>query len=159
MSDRVAVMSAGKILQIGSPSEIYEKPTRRFVADFIGETNFLEAEVLTAAGSDLRVRLPGGRELSVSDAFEHRPGQTVTLAVRPERAEIVEHAEDRPGELAGGVENIVYFGTDTTYHVALDGGGGFVVRLQNREGARHRHEVGGRVGILLPGEAVQVLRD
>jgi spermidine/putrescine transport system ATP-binding protein len=52
MSDRVAVMSAGKILQIGSPSEIYEKPTRRFVADFIGETNFLEAEVLTAAGSD-----------------------------------------------------------------------------------------------------------
>jgi spermidine/putrescine transport system ATP-binding protein len=83
----------------------------------------------------------------------------VTLAVRPERAEIVEHAEDRPGELAGGVENIVYFGTDTTYHVALDGGGGFVVRLQNREGARHRPEVGGRVGILLPGEAVQVLRD
>ncbi|SME89537.1 spermidine/putrescine transport system ATP-binding protein [Tistlia consotensis] len=157
MSDRIAVMSAGRILQVGSPTEIYEKPTRRFVADFIGETNFLAAEVVAGEAGSLRVRLPGGRELSVLDAFEHKPGQTVTLAVRPERAELAEGGAE--AQLAGRVENLVYFGTDTTYHVGLEAGGGFVVRLQNREGARRRHEVGASVGIRLPAEAVQVLRD
>ncbi|MEX0760497.1 MAG: ABC transporter ATP-binding protein [Tistlia sp.] len=167
MSDRVAVMSEGKILQIGDPAEIYEKPTRRFVADFIGETNFVEAEVLAAEGSALRVRLPGGGALSVADAFEHKPGQVVTLAVRPERAELRalgeaaqgDAVEDAAGQLGGTVETIVYFGTDTTYHVTLEDGGRFVARLQNREGAARRHEVGERVAILLPSEAVQVLRD
>ena len=60
MSDRIAVMSAGRILQVGSPREIYDRPTERFVADFIGETNFLEGEATVAGDHLLEVRLDAG---------------------------------------------------------------------------------------------------
>ena len=60
MSDRLAVMSAGKILQIGSPRDIYDRPAERFVADFIGETNFLAAEVIAVADGRARVTLASG---------------------------------------------------------------------------------------------------
>ena len=60
MSDRIAVMSKGKILQIGSPREIYDRPSERFVANFIGETNFLEGEAVSAQGDKATVRLACG---------------------------------------------------------------------------------------------------
>jgi spermidine/putrescine transport system ATP-binding protein len=159
MSDRVAVMHEGKILQIGSPTEIYERPTRRFVADFIGETNFIEADVI-GTGLDGRVRLDGGGELQVTLDAATRPGTRVTLAIRPERTGLSEaHGEG----LSARVRNVVYFGTDTIYHVALDGstdGASLLqVRQQNREGARRHFESGDAVTVLLPTDALQVLAD
>src|SRR3954451_2316903 len=66
MSDRIAVMSAGKILQVGSPRDIYDRPAERFVADFIGETNFLAAELVAAANGSARVRLAPGCEIDAT---------------------------------------------------------------------------------------------
>ncbi|WP_435606678.1 ABC transporter ATP-binding protein [Pseudomonas knackmussii] len=145
MSDRIAVMSKGKILQIGSPTEIYETPVNRWVADFIGETNFLEG---TAHPNG--VQLADGQVLSASTTL---PGK-VTLAVRPERTEL---AHD--GELEGVVENIVYVGTDTVYHLNIAGTGGFRVRQQNRDGAHTPHAPGSRVRVRVPGNAVRVLAE
>lgn len=103
MSDRIAVMSKGKVLQVGTPSDIYEAPLNRAVADFIGETNFLEGQ----ADAD-GVRLADGQRLAATT-----PGSgAVTLAIRPERTEL---AAD--GQLEGVLENIVYVGTDTVYHL------------------------------------------
>ena len=65
MSDRVAVMCAGRVEQIGTVDEIYYKPTTRFVATFIGETNIIEAELLANRGEFVRCRLKGGLELDV----------------------------------------------------------------------------------------------
>jgi spermidine/putrescine transport system ATP-binding protein len=157
MSDRVAVMSKGKILQIGTPTDIYERPVDRFVADFIGETNFIEAEVLQRIGNQGQIRLPSGiaikRELDPAAAV----GGKVTLAIRPERIDLVKPGADC--HLSGTVENVVYFGTDTHFHIDLESGGNVMVRVQNRRGHQEVLGVGDPVGLRIAPEAMQVLRD
>jgi spermidine/putrescine transport system ATP-binding protein len=147
MSDRMAVMQGGRILQIGTPEQIYETPANRFVADFIGDTNLLDAERLDAT----RFRLACGGELEVEDAGN---GAAIALAVRPERAAL---ASPEGAALAGVIEHISYLGTDTTYHLRLANGGRFRVREQNREGARPRDRAGEHVGIVIPAAAIRVL--
>ncbi|HEY3623579.1 MAG TPA: ABC transporter ATP-binding protein [Roseiarcus sp.] len=148
MSDRIAVMNRGRILQIGSPEEIYDRPVARFVAGFIGETNILEA-VVVARG---RYRLASGEEIAANESGT--PGQAVSLVIRPERAVLEVGAKSA---MSGTVEQVVYEGGDTTYYVALAGGGRFRVCEQNRSGARARFSAGDPVGITLPAEAIRVL--
>ena len=148
MSDRIAVMSGGKVLQIGTPEDIYERPAARFVADFIGETNLIEA---TRAGGNA-CRLSSGVEIQVSESGP--AGETVTLAIRPERTLL---AEAGLGPLLGSVEEIVYEGTDTTYYVRLQQGERLRACEQNRDGARTRFSRGEAVSVTLPAEALRVL--
>ena len=155
MSDRIAVMESGKILQIGSPSEIYEHPQRRFVADFIGETNFLEATLVGRANGHSRFKLDSGEELLATGDGGHSDGAKVTLAVRPERARLANGGSG----LSGEVETLVYFGTDTICHLKLSDGAGFKLRLQNREGGSVPCRVGDRLSIEVGPQAVQVLAD
>jgi spermidine/putrescine transport system ATP-binding protein len=116
MSDRIAVMSQGKVLQIGSPTEIYERPNCRFVADFIGETNFINgtlrhveqsyALVETKLGNKVRGVLP--RPLPV--------GSEVTVSVRPEKARLSaddDHVVDNVNCYPVTVERVAYIGSDT----------------------------------------------
>jgi spermidine/putrescine transport system ATP-binding protein len=129
MSDRIAVMSAGRILQLGSPSEIYHRPTVRFVADFIGETNFLDLPVTAVAEGRATVTLPGGREAEASlpEGLTPSVGETVTTVIRPEQATIA----DGQGHMTGTLEEAVFFGTDTHLHLRLAGGQRFTLRRQN----------------------------
>jgi spermidine/putrescine transport system ATP-binding protein len=148
MSDRIAVMRGGRILQIGTPEEIYERPAARFVADFIGETNLLEATRIGTA----RFRLSSGLEIETAEAGP--PGDSVVLVIRPERAALVP-----PGgsALPARVEQVVFVGSDTIYLVVIEGGLRFRVREQNREGAKVRVRAGEPVGIALPPSAIRVL--
>jgi spermidine/putrescine transport system ATP-binding protein len=155
MSDRVAVMSAGKILQVGTPWDIYDKPAERFVADFIGETNFLTAAVDGIANGRAHVTLGSGAKISATMAEGFQPNGRATLVVRPEHAKL---SKD-PADLSGTVENIVYFGTDTHIHVRLDGGEPFIVRQQNTRSADCGFEQGEKVGIKIGDDAAQVLKD
>jgi spermidine/putrescine transport system ATP-binding protein len=148
MADRIAVMNGGKILQIGTPEEIYERPSARFVADFIGETNLLEA---TRIG-ERHFRLASGETVETAEAGP--AGDAVTLAIRPERANL---APPGGAGLAGIVEQVVYEGTDTTYYVLLAGGFRFRLSEQNRDGARPRVRTGDAVSVALPAAAIQVL--
>jgi spermidine/putrescine transport system ATP-binding protein len=157
MSDRIAVMERGRILQVGSPTDIYEHPTRRFVADFIGDTNFLEARVVAADGAGPRVRLSSGAELPARGLNDATSGTAVTLAIRPERVSFAAPGAAVP--LEGAVETVVYFGTDTLFHLRLPDGRPFVVRSQNKEGSRNTLTPGDRVGLVLPPDALQVLAD
>ena len=154
MSDRIAVMSKGRILQVGTPREIYNHPSERFVADFIGDTNFLDAQVVSRANGTARLRLPSGYE--VDAALPDGASETVTMVVRPERAALVAPDE---GNLKGRIEHIVYVGTDTHYRIRLDGGQEFTARRQNAQGVDEIHAEGKPVGIAFPETAVQVLRD
>ncbi len=154
MSDRLAVMDSGKILQIGSPTEIYEHPQRRFVADFIGETNFLEGRIEESGGGTV-ARLACGNSLALNGQAA-AAGEQVTLAVRPERAEIV--SADAEG-LPATVGAVVYMGTDTTYHLTLQDGSPFVVRSQNHEGARLDLASGATVKLRIAPAALQRLAD
>ncbi|HXP72863.1 MAG TPA: ABC transporter ATP-binding protein [Stellaceae bacterium] len=148
MSDRIAVMRAGHILQVGTPEEIYEHPSARFVADFIGETNLLDATRIGTA----RFRLASGVELETAEPGP--PHSNVTLVIRPERALL---APIGGSALPARVEQVVYIGSDTIYLVVLEGGLRFRIREQNRDGPRSRARAGDAVGIVLPPAAIRVL--
>jgi len=155
MSDRIAVMSKGKILQIGSPSDIYDRPADRFVADFIGETNFLGATVVGTRDGFARVKLKSGAEIDASVAEGMTPSGEVTVVIRPEHARAVKEG----GQLSGTVENVVYFGTDTHIHVRLDDGATFTVRQQNAPAKASGFAFGDKVGVEIAADAAQVLKD
>ena len=136
MSDRIAVMNEGRVLQLGTPEEIYERPRNRFVADFIGQTNFLDVSLLRVQGDEAEVELPGSGVLRAHMPVGTRPAARTTLAVRPEKVAL---AADVSPDLAAGwnvldgmVADIVYLGTHTQYVVRLPGGPTVVVHRQNR---------------------------
>ena len=156
MSDRIAVMNEGHILQIDAPREIYESPSNRFVADFIGETNLIPARVARTS-SPLTVCTVDGLELAAEETNPNlQPGDKALLSIRPEKIQL--HAAGALSEamsenltrLSGQVLQAVYLGTDTRYTVALAGGVQIVARLQNLNGTETRFK---------PGDDVQVFWD
>lgn len=130
MSDRIAVMGSGKVLQMGSPTEIYERPANRFVADFIGEANFLPGTVVTAQPDQATVSVGAGLVVRGITPQPVQPGQAVTVSVRPEKARVSEQQPSAPNVFPVTVERIAYIGSDTRVWVTL-GGTQFVVWEQN----------------------------
>ena len=131
MSDRIAVMSGGLVLQAGSASQIYEEPNCRFVADFIGETNFIEGTVESVNGHTAEFQA-GGLKLVADVEPGVSQGARATLAVRPERIRLSQtRPDDTPNAFQGQVVESVYVGTDTRYLVALSGMVSVHVRQQN----------------------------
>jgi spermidine/putrescine transport system ATP-binding protein len=124
MSDRIAVMSAGRVQQIGTAKEIYEAPINHFVADFIGETNIIQVNVLSIMGDQALVQLPGGQQISCPAAAAKIGPQH--LSIRPERVSL-----GGSGHLTGTVERLVYLGTDLLVLTQLEGGAALQVRVQN----------------------------
>jgi spermidine/putrescine transport system ATP-binding protein len=122
MSDRIAVMSKGKVMQMGTPVEIYERPANRFVADFIGESNFLEGKIKTMSSEEACVIVPELkaelRGLPVSEGLVK--GEEVTVSIRPEKIHISEHPLNE-NSFQGEVTNTVYIGTDTHVYVKVLG--------------------------------------
>ena len=158
MSDRIAVMSKGNILQVGSPRDIYDRPAERFVANFIGETNFLEGKLVSAAKGQAKVALDAGATIVAGVGEGVSPAGKVTVVVRPEHASIV--APAKTATLSGKLENVVYFGTDTHYHVRLaKGGGEFIVRQQNSRLGSNDFKKGSAIGVMFEDGAAQVLKD
>jgi spermidine/putrescine transport system ATP-binding protein len=130
MSDRIAVMSKGVALQIGLPEEIYERPADKFVADFIGETNFLDGVVRGQNGTMVEIELPSSGTVYVESSRTFTNGQAVSVAVRPEKLSL--NNEIKGGNnLRGRVEEVIYIGTDTHYGVRFDGSHKVRVREQN----------------------------
>jgi spermidine/putrescine transport system ATP-binding protein len=157
MSDRIAVMSAGQILQVGTPRDIYDRPAERFVAHFIGETNFLPGTVVGKNNGVAQIQLASQAVVAAGYPENFNPDGKVTVVVRPEHADLV--PEPAKGTVSGTLSNIVYFGTDTHYHVELDGGGEFIVRHQNSRLSGATYERGARVGVLFEDDGARVLRD
>jgi len=156
MSDRIAVMSGGSILQVGTPREIYDRPDKRFVADFIGEANFLPAQVLSSNGDNAKVALGAGAEILAGLPQDTRPEGQITVMVRPEHAEITDAAD---ATLRGTLDSAVYFGTDTHLNIRLGDGTSFVVRRQNGRSTEPGFTPGMPVGVRIRDGAAQVLRD
>jgi len=149
MSDRIAVMSAGKIQQVGSAKEIYIQPRNRFVASFIGETNFL-----TGTAEDGALRLATGERID-APGLRAAPG-TTTVSVRPEQLRLGNPAD---GGLQASVASLVYFGTDTHCHLHLADGTELVARLQSPASGEAGLARGESVGIRFAPGAVQRVED
>ena len=152
MSDRIAVMNGGEILQIGSPREIYDKPQHRFVAGFIGEINLLPTEA-TGEGEYL---IPGVGALRSDDKSDLKKGAAAMLAVRPERIEL---SKPSAGTLPGVVSNVVYHGTDTIFHFKLADGLEMRARLQNNTAQSRSFAKGDEIGWSVEPSSVSVLVD
>ncbi len=147
MSDRIGVMSAGKLQQVGSPKDIYTRPVNRFVASFIGETNFLPA-----------TGVAGGAKLGCGAVVDGVAAKgAVTLTIRPEQVRLT--AADEPGAIPATVTLLVYFGTDTHVHLALPDGASVVARVQSPATGEAGLAQGQQVGLRFAPGAVQVLED
>lgn len=132
MSDHIAVMSGGRVLQEGAPREIYEHPATRFVADFIGLTNFLDGEVVELKDNRVLVKIGDGLKVWCDSQAAPTPGSAVTVGVRPEKIEIFEQAPTAVLNCwRGQVVSGVFLGEQTEYLVRLDHGSEVVVRRQN----------------------------
>jgi len=156
MSDRIAVMSQGVALQVGVANDIYEHPNCRFVADFIGETNFLDGTVKGQTGREVEVDLPGGLVACAESDAALVAGQKVSVAVRPEKVSLGRNGV--PNSFQGRVDEVVYIGTDTHYRVRLAGGQAIRAREQNGQAdSRAVAQVGDEVTIGFVTAAARVL--
>jgi spermidine/putrescine transport system ATP-binding protein len=133
MADRLAVMQDGRVLQVGSPAEIYERPRSRFVANFIGETNFFNGHVVGWEQETCFVQWAHTVLQALADSANRiEVGEAVTLAVRPEKITLGQSpSSEYENCLPGIIEESIYAGADTRYVVRLKGGQVLAVREQN----------------------------
>jgi spermidine/putrescine transport system ATP-binding protein len=140
-------MNQGHILQIGSPEEIYEHPSNRFVANFIGETNFLNGEVMAIRSDHIRLLVDGCFIVNAPSTHGVSPRQEVSLAIRPEKLEVTIN-EIPATSIPGTIKEVIYIGTDLRYEVEVSDNTTLVVREQNRGGsATQRFQRGNQVHV------------
>jgi len=135
MSDRIAVMDMGRVLQVGAPNEVYDEPGSDFVAGFVGVSNLLELEVASVSDGVAHLRLGAGDDVQANADDAIRPGAKALVTIRPERIEILEGDEaarrDIECHASGTVRESLYAGPTTRFVVDLDGGGELMVVRQN----------------------------
>jgi spermidine/putrescine transport system ATP-binding protein len=163
MSDRIAVMNEGRVEQIGSAEDVYERPTTAFVAGFIGVSNLMPGVVASAAGRG-RVRLDSGVEVDV-EVDGLREGDRCHAVVRPEKLRIAPAGDGGPAGTTGPavegiVESSVFLGTSTQIVVRLDGDVPITVLVPNADEAERQHLPGGgaRVELSWSPEHTHVVR-
>src|SRR5215472_232710 len=135
MSDRVAVMNEGRIEQAGSPSDLYDRPANRFVAGFVGESNFLDGEVVEVRGREVSVQIAGATLTAISDRTP-AIGARVALAVRPEKIEFRDGAaagaQARSNTLSALVRDVTFVGEMHRYVLEIAPGLTLVAKQQHR---------------------------
>jgi len=151
MSDRLVVMDAGRIEQLGSPRELYEYPATRFVANFIGTSNILTGRLERKGDAWALAGLGPDQRVLVTDAGETSQGQEVELAVRPEKM-VLRTESDPPARdlcaLRVKVTEVVYLGTSTQYRTVTDAGTAVAVYRQNASATPGAEVLTGQVGWL-----------
>ncbi|NWF86486.1 ABC transporter ATP-binding protein [Candidatus Bathyarchaeota archaeon] len=119
ISDRIAVMKKGKVLQVGTPKELYMNPQSIFVAHFIGESNFLEGYVVNENTNEVSIEFRGGIRVSVTNKTVKRDDRVV-LAIRPEVFIIEKGRKKSKNSMLGSVERVTFEGTNIRYEVRLE---------------------------------------
>jgi ABC-type Fe3+/spermidine/putrescine transport system ATPase subunit len=119
ISDRIAVMKKGKIVQVGTPQELYMSPSSLFVANFIGESNFLEGSVADSRNGDLEIELRGGVKVRAVGGSVGK-GERAVLVIRPEIFAMEIGSRKSVNALVGKVEKVTFEGTLVRYVVKLE---------------------------------------
>jgi putrescine transport system ATP-binding protein len=136
MAGRIGVMNQGRLMQVGSAAEIYECPNSRWIAEFIGDVNLIEAQVLAVEPGELLLGSASAGQLRAPSPGACKPGDTVWIALRPEKVHL---SRGRPAGneatcVSGKVCNVAYLGEQSTYHVKLDNG--FIMKAKLTNTAR-----------------------
>jgi spermidine/putrescine transport system ATP-binding protein len=154
MSDRIAVMSAGRVEQLGTPSEVYERPSSSYIAEFLGVSNLMEVLVTSqTAEGNVVVRL-GSHELTAARS-PMLPGPAL-VSIRPERIKIVTGNGSAPNTVPAVVDRMVYAGSVLNVLVQIDDASEIQVTVPN-EGGIKPYQQGDIIDIHFPSEALQVL--
>ncbi|MER2534854.1 MAG: ABC transporter ATP-binding protein [Rhizobiaceae bacterium] len=124
MADRIAIMDKGHICQVATPAEIYEAPSSRFVASFVGNVNMFEGRIVSRRGGTAEIAGPDGLSIRTDNAGEAAEGADVAFAIRPEKIRV---SSQRPAEtgfnaIEGEIFDLGYLGDMTVYHVRLADG-------------------------------------
>jgi putative spermidine/putrescine transport system ATP-binding protein len=125
MSDRIAVMDAGHIIQVARPADLYRHPQNRFVASFVGESNLINAEVMSRRGRVLVLRTAGGHVFETVSRGDHA-GHSATVLVRPERISL--HSAPAQNTVAATVTSALFLGEILRIEVMLDSGQSLLIR-------------------------------
>ena len=156
LSDRVAVMHQGELMQFGAPREVYARPASKTVADFMGLVNLVPARVTRAAGEQSLVAIANGHPVGVALPPAAAEGQAVHLAIRPESIRLSAPGSGRNGDgspaLPGQVADLTFLGNLTDCHVTLEDG----TRVRVQLDPRGLFEVGQRVEVCLDTAAASV---
>jgi iron(III) transport system ATP-binding protein len=156
ISDRIAVMNRGTIVQLGDAEELYRRPASVFVARFIGHTNLLHAVVRSVANGRVEIEVAGQRHSVESQSANLRPGMAVTAVVRPESIGI-SAADTRDGSIAGVVASCTYLGDTCEYAVEVAGAVLQVAKANPQP--RDRLAPGAAVCVRLPSVGIQLLQE
>jgi len=119
ISDRIAVMRKGKILQVGTPQELYLNPQHIFVANFVGESNFLEGYVTERSDHKITVELRRGVAVQSMNQ-DHKRGEKVVVAIRPEVLSVKREKKSGLNSITGSVEGFRFEGTNVRYEIRLE---------------------------------------
>ncbi len=160
VSDRMAVMEKGRIVQVGTPAEIYEQPNSRYVADFVGDVNLLEGRLAASGPGGAVIRGSSGAAFRAAQEVDAAPGTLVWVALRPEKVRIgrERQGEARENMLAGTVTEIGYLGNLSVYKVTLDDGTPMKATVSNQARSIERNIArNDRVWLTWPPEAAIVL--
>ena len=130
MSNRIAVFNDGKVQQLSSPDELYERPVNSFVAEFIGENNTFGGEVIDVSGDKCKVKLNSGIEIMANPIVAKSKGDKTTVSLRPERA-IIDPENDMDNNHKGKIEEVIYHGDHTRLRVDLLGNKDFILKIPN----------------------------
>lgn len=135
MATRIALMDTGRIRQVGTPDEIYESPTSRFAAEFIGSVNMLEGKIEEDKAEYVTIRSASlEKAIYVGHGVSGYEGQDVFFGVRPEKVIISKEEPDQPWNKAQGkIEDIAYFGSHSVFHVRLPSGYKFMANFANQQ--------------------------
>jgi putative spermidine/putrescine transport system ATP-binding protein len=152
LSDRVVVMSEGRIEQIGAPADIYNFPATRFVASFVGTLNLLEARVVDASAGRIAV---AGQEIRAARPVDAGNGSPVTVAIRPEGIEL--GANGGANQLTGRVEDVSFLGSIVRTRLNLDGNGTTLSLDTFNDPSLHAAAIDSTVTVSFPPEACLVL--
>jgi spermidine/putrescine transport system ATP-binding protein len=158
MSDRIAVMSNGEVQQIGGPTDIYEHPVNRFVADFIGDTNFLDGEIVSFNDDLVTCKIGSQSMFEAENSGGHNVGDQVTLFLRPEKISLSAHdqatsSNTRPGRVA----NIIYLGNQAAYTVDMGDGIELTAQARPREDGKMPFAMGDPLNVGFSARALRVL--
>lgn len=157
MSDRIAVMNGGKVEQVGTPIEIYDRPATRFVADFIGDTNLFRGERVATA-TDPALALGGGLTLKLPATHDTAPAGVLSVALRPEKIRLAAHGELAQPCAEGRVESTNFLGGSVLYRIELAGGRQILAQQPN-SGAGQLFNLGDAVALAWNASDLVILKD
>jgi spermidine/putrescine transport system ATP-binding protein len=164
MSDRVCIMKDGRLVQIGTPRELYDEPVNGYVADFVGKSNFFAGTAGQASDGLIKVTLVDGMKAAGRASKSTAPpleGDAVLVSVRPEQIRLAAADRDLPNQISFRAEarvlNRIFLGEQTEYLVAHDRLGEFMVRSPRQGNQALAFEIGDKVAIGWPPDAALIL--